>query len=182
MREFTRDEYDNIKDLKPRCHKSAGETCIFTATRYTKTCNAQLPGTWMKIDETLKLEVEITPEDQPNTLRFRISGFVPGFVDGKPSVCLQDIIDTTVDYSVDRHRAYFYPPDDPEATERVLMEAPVEEELSTVINRFFQLVENLCCGYGYLLLALKQGYRFTGVEEWSAGTAYYSVKPEDFLK
>ena len=182
MREFSKDEYDNIRYYKPRCQKSAGETCTFTATRYTKTCNAQLPGTWMKTDKSLKLEIEITPEDQPNTLHFRISGFVPGFVDGKPSVCIRDIIDTTMDYSVDRHRAYFYPPDDPEATERVLMEAPVAEECQTLIERFFLLAENVCRGYGFLMLALKQGYRFTGVKEWSAGTAYYAVKPEDFLK
>lgn len=182
MREFTTTEYNNIQRRKPKCNKKEGETCTFTTTRYTKTCIAQLPGTWVKTDESIKFDIEITPEDQPNTLHFRISGCVPGFVDGKPSVCFQDIIDTTVDYSVDRHHAYFYPPDDPQATERVLMEAPIDDECYTLISRFFLLVENLCRGYGFLMLALKQGYRFTGVKEWNAGTAYYHVKPEDFLK
>ena len=182
MREFSTTEYNNIQSRKPRCNKKEGETCTFTTTRYTKTYIAQLPGTWMKTDESIKFEIEITPEDQPNTLHFRISGCVPGFVDGKPSVCFRDIIDTTVDYSVDRHHAYFYPPDDPQATERVLMEAPIDDECSTLINRFFLLAENVCRGYGFLMLALKQGYRFTGVKEWNAVAAYYHVKPEDFLK
>lgn len=182
MREFTTTEYNNIQRNKPKCNKKEGESCTFTRNRYTKTCIAQLPGTWMKTDDSLKFEIEITPEDQPNTLHFRISGCVPGFVDGKPSVCFQDIIDTTVDYSVDRYHAYFYPPDDPQATERVLMEAPIESECEMVIDRFFHLAHNVCCGYGYLLLALKQGYRFTGVTEWHGTTAYNNLKPEDFLK
>jgi hypothetical protein len=182
MREFTTTEYNIIQHNKPKCNKKVGETCTFNSKRYTKTCVAQLPGTWMKTDDSLKFEIEITPDDQPNTLHFRISGCVPGLVDGKPSVCWQDIIDTTVDYSVDRHQAYFYPPDDPQATERVLMEVPVDNECATLIARFFLLAENVCRGYGFLMLALKQGYRFTGVKEWSAGSAYYHVKPEDFLK
>lgn len=182
MREFTTTEYDNIRIYKPKCYKKEGEACTFTSNRYTKTCIAQLPGTWMKTDDSLKFEIEITPEDQPNTLHFRISGYVPAFVDGKATASLQDIIDTTVDYSVDRHQAYFYPPDDQQATERVLMEAPIDNECETLIARFFLLAENVCRGYGFLMLALKQGYRFTGVKEWHAGTAYYHVKPEEFLK
>ena len=182
MREFTKTEYNNIKRRTPKCNRKEGESCTFTSTRYTKTCIAQLPGTWMKTDSSLKFEIEITPEDQPNTLHFRISGYVPGFVDGKPSVCLQDIIDTTVEYSVDRHQGYFYPPDDPSATERVLMDAPIAEECELVVDKFFHLVENVCRGYGFLLLALKLGYRFTGVSEWWDTDAYNQLKPEDFLK
>lgn len=182
MREFTKTEYDNIRIYKRNCNKKEGESCTFTKTRYTKTCIAQLPGTWMLTDGSLKFEIEITPEDQPNTLHFRISGCVPGFVDGKATASLQDIIDTTVDYSVDRHHAYFFPPDDHHATERVLTEAPIAEECKTVISRFFMLVDNVCRGYGYLMLALKQGYRFTGVKEWDSATAYYRVKPEEFMK
>ena len=182
MREFTNEEYYAINYYKRKCNKKEGESCTFTKTRYTKTCIAQLPGTWMLTDGSLKFEIEITPEDQPNTLHFRISGCVPGFVDGKATASLQDIIDTNVDYSVDRHHAYFYPPDDPQAAERVLMEAPIAEECKTVIGSFFMLVDNVCRGYGYLMLALKQGYRFTGVKEWDSATAYYSVKPEEFMK
>jgi len=179
MREFTTTEYNNIQRNKPKCNKKVGETCTFNSKRYTKTCVAQLPGTWMKTDDSLKFDIEITPEDQPNTLHFRISGCVPGLVDGKPSVCWQDIIDTAVDYSVDRHHEYIYPPD---GEERVLMEAPAESECELVVDRFFQLAENLCRGYGFLLLALKQGYRFTGVKEWGRAAAYCELKPEDFLK
>lgn len=182
MREFTDEEYYEINYWKPKCLKKAGESSTCNRRRYTKICVGKLPGDFWKTDSTIKFEVEITPADQPHQLNFRISGHAPAFVDGKPTVSLQDIINTTIDYSVDRHHAYFLPPDDPQATELVLMEAPIEEELKTLMNRFFEFVEKVCAGYAYLLYAMKVGYRFTGVTEWNDSTAFWNHTPEDFMK
>lgn len=180
MREFTNEEYYVINYYKRKCNKKEGESATFNRRRYTKICVGKLPGDFWKTDNTIKFEVEITPADQPHQLNFRISGHAPAFVDGKPTVTLQDIINTTIDYSVDRHRAHFLPHSG--AKERVLMEAPIEEELKTVMNRFFEFVDKVCAGYAYLLYAMKIGYRFTGVTEWTDTTAFFHHTPEDFMK
>ena len=181
MREFTDEEYYGINYYKPNCLKKEGESATFNRRRYTKTCVGKLPGDWRKTDNTIKFEIEITPADEAHQLNFRISGQVPAFVDGKPTVFLQDIINSTIDYSVDRHHAYFLP--NSEAKERVLMEAPIEEELKTLLNRFFDFVEKVCAGYAYLLCAMKVGYRFTGVKEWTTDTSdFWNLTPEYFMK
>jgi hypothetical protein len=180
MREFTNTEYNTIKGLKWRCNKKEGESQNLTRTRYETVRCGHLPGTWMKTDGSIKFDAEIAPADEENTLCFRISGCVPEFVDGKPVCSFKDIINCKMDYSVDRHLVWRHPAGN--AGDPYQGECDVEVELKTVIGRFFMLLENICCCYAYTLLAMKQGYRFTGMDEPDGCTAYLHGKPEDFMK
>jgi len=181
MRDFTDTEYNAIKGLKWRCHKKEGESQNLTRTRYESVRCGHLPGTWLHLDNSIKFDAEISPADEENTLHFRISGCVPEFVDWKPVCSFKDIINCNVDYSADRHLVW-HTPEGGKASDRYQGECDVEVELKTVIGRFFLLLDNICCCYAYALLAMKQGYRFTGMKEPDGYTAYLHGKPEDFMK
>ena len=181
MRDFTDTEYNAIKGLKSRCYKNEGESHKLTRARYETVRCGHLPGTWMNFDNSIKFDAEISPADEANTLHFRISGCVPEFVDGKAVCSFKDIINCNVDYSADRHIVW-HTPEGGKASDRYQGECDVEVELETVVGRFFVLLDNICCCYAYTLLAMKQGYRFTGMNEPDGCTAYLHGKPEDFMK
>ena len=169
MRKFNDIEYNTIKELKWRCAFN-GEKFSLSRSRYTKELVGHLPGTWMKDDDSIRFEMEISPNERPETLDFRVSGIVPSFVDGKPVCEYRDILAKTIEWSRERF---------------CVKDTPVtpEAELGMVIKRFFVLVENIVSGYTYLLLAMKQGYRFTGgMCTDSLAAAYCEARPEDFMK
>lgn len=182
MREFTDTEFNLIQSWKNRCIKAEGERFQLTRTRYLKQCCGKLPGTYMKTAKTLKLEVEITPADSPCTLNFRISGCVPSFVDGKPSVCYTDIVRETIDYSKDRHKVYYYPNGDRHLTAGKV-DASIDEELKAVIIHFFSIEEDIASGYAFLFAAMVRGYRLTGIDtSYTSLCSVDNFSPEDFLK
>ena len=169
MREFTKEEFDTIKELKWKCKfKKEGESFSLTNTRFTRNYLGDFPGTWFKFDRTIKFTAEITPAGD-NELRFRISGLIPSFNgEGGPRVELADIFDRTL-----RH----------DGLSRKSKSLPrwAQSELEMLIHKFFLLAENIVQGYSMLILALKCGYHFTNRDDVDMHSCL-NIKPEEFLK
>lgn len=175
MRKFTSEELDLIRDCKWNVRKSDGETWSLDCHRYRRTSIGHLPGTWFKTDASIKFEMEIIP-GKKGELRFIVSGMTPSFEAGKaPSISLTTMLDTTVNYTAGKHMRM----DD---AGELFREATDTEELRAVLDKFFNLAEDMNAGYSYLILGMKQGYRFSGVKEWSWYSAYDEEIPEHLFK
>lgn len=175
MREFTKEEFDTISSKKWRCNKRAGESFSLTNTRYVKHATGRLPGTWIKVDSSIWFDLEITPAEEPNALHFHISGMVPMLGPDGCHVELRDILDITLTYDSERVRREFNSDGTIYAREIT--------ELEVLLERFFLMADNAICGYTWLLLYIRQGYRFVGnkaVEDLR--TDVLKLPIENFLK
>lgn len=167
MREFTKEEFATIKMKKYRCiHKAEGEQFTLTSTRYTRECIGYLPGTWLKIDRTLKFIAEISPAGE-NELRFRITGMVPSLHgDGAPSIRFEDIYDRTFNYAEQKLDRYPY---------------WAGNEIGLIVSRFHMFLNNIVRGYSLLIWAMKSGYRFGNLTETSLEECL-RIPPDVFMK
>lgn len=183
MRDFSDIEYDTIRRHKPRCSKADGETASLTRSRYTKACVGVLPDCFVKTgpDRNLRFEMEIVPNDRPETLDFRLSGIVPCFDGAGRAYCeYRDIVVRTVEWSVDTH---------PKPNCRDENREPVEgppvsprDELWTVVGRFFSMSDDIIRGYAYLFSAMKYGYRFSNPVYCDSEIELAQFRPEDFME
>ena len=183
MRDFSDLEYDTIKRLKPKCNKSVGETASLTRSRYTKSCVGVLPGSWVKPvpERSIRAEMEITPNDKPDTLDFRFSGIVPCFDGAGMAYCeYRDIVVRTVEWSVDTHPE----PNCLDENRKPVEGPPVSprSELWTVVGRFFTMADEIISGYVYLFDAMKYGYRFSNKVYGDSEFELSRFSPEDFMK
>lgn len=181
MRKFSDIEMDTIKRNKPKCNKAEGETYSLTRSRYTKSCVGTLPGDWRKTCRNIRFELEISPNERPYTLDFRISGAVPCFDGAGKAYCeYRDILVRTVDWSVDTHPE----PNCLDENRKPVEGPPVkpEDELWTVVGRFFGMAAGIISGYTYLFDAMKYGYRFTNKVYGDSCFELSQFSPEDFMK